>query len=140
VQVTHQASCQTSGAPVTIDAGPTMFNAEGDDDDCKYHLKFTASPVYQNTDVAVTVTATTKADGAAATGANVDAEVYLDSTHPAPNSGQRTTEISPGTYRIAPVRFDKVGRWTFRFHLFEQCLDSVPDSPHGHAAFFIDVF
>ncbi len=140
VQVTRQASCQTSGSPVPIDPGSTMLNAEGDDDGCKYHLKFTASPVYENTDVTVTVTATTKADGAVATGANVDAEVYLDSTHPAPNSGQRTTETSPGTYRIGPVRFDKAGRWTFRFHLFEQCLDSVPDSPHGHAAFFIDVF
>jgi len=139
VQVTHQASCQTSGSPVPIDAGPTMFNAEADDDDCKYHLKFTASPVYQNSDVTFIVTATTKADGAVATGANVDLEVFLDNTHPAPNSGQRTTETSPGTYRVGPVRFDKMGQWTVRFHLFEQCLDSVPDSPHGHAAFFIDV-
>ncbi len=139
VQPTDQAHCQTVGDAGTPSYVETMYNAEADDDDCKYHLKFTASPVYENTDVNFTVTATRKADGAPATGANMDAEVYLDSTHPAPNSNQHTTESPPGTYKIGPVRFDRAGRWTFRFHLYEQCLDNVPDSPHGHAAFFIDV-
>jgi hypothetical protein len=140
-QPTSQASCAlAAGADAgTTDYGAPMYNSEADDDDCKYHLKFTATPVYENTDVNFTVTATTKSDGLPATGANLDAEVYLDSTHPAPNSGQHTTESPPGTYKIGPVRFDKAGQWTVRFHLFEQCLDSVPDSPHGHAAFFIDV-
>jgi hypothetical protein len=26
-----------------------------------------------------------------------------------------------------------------RFHFYEDCLDLLPDSPHGHAAYFIDV-
>jgi len=138
VQPTDPAACQTGGAGVT-NYGGTMYNSEADDDDCKYHLKFTVSPVYQNTDVTFTVTATKKADGSAAAGANVDPEVFLDATHPAPNSNQHTTESTPGTYKVGPVRFDKAGQWTVRFHLFEQCLDTVPDSPHGHGAFFIDV-
>lgn len=139
VQPTSQASCQIGGDAGTPTYGDTMFNAEADDDDCKYHLKFTTTPVYENTDVNFTVTATTKSDGLPATGANLDAEVYLNDTHPAPNSGQHTTESPPGTYKVGPIRFDKAGRWTVRFHLFEQCLDSVPDSPHGHAGFFIEV-
>ncbi len=139
VQPTNQTSCQLGGDAGTIDYGQTMFNAEADDDDCKYHLKFTTSPVYENTDVNFTVTATKKSEGAPATGANLDAEVYLDSTHPAPNSNQHTTESPPATYTVGPIRFDKAGQWTVRFHLFEQCLDTVPDSPHGHAAFFIAV-
>ncbi len=138
VQPTDPAACQTGGAGAS-NYGPTMYNSEADDDDCKYHVKFTVSPVYQNTDATFTVTATKKADGSSAAGANVDAEVFLDATHPAPNSNQHTTESPPGTYQVGPVRFDKAGQWTVRLHLFEQCLDGVPDSPHGHAAFFIDV-
>ena len=138
VQPTDPTACQTGGAGVT-NYGATMYNSEADDDDCKYHLKFTVSPVYQNTDVTFTMTATKKADGAPAVGANVDPEVFLDTTHPAPNSNQHTTESPPGTYQVGPVRFDKAGQWTVRFHLFEQCLDTVQDSPHGHGAFFIDV-
>lgn len=138
VQPTDPAACQIGGTG-TAQYGPTLYNAEADDDDCKYHVKFTASPVYGNTDVSFILTATRKADGAPATGANLDAEVFLDSTHPAPNSNQHTTESPPGTYKIGPVRFDRAGQWTVRFHLYEQCLDSVPDSPHGHVAFFVDV-
>ena len=37
------------------------------------------------------------------------------------------------------VTFDDKGTWLIRFHLFENCLDFDPASPHGHAAFFISV-
>src|SRR5581483_4333661 len=30
--------------------GPTLYNAEGDDDDCKYHVKWTASTICRNAD------------------------------------------------------------------------------------------
>jgi hypothetical protein len=138
VQPTSQADCKVSGTGAT-DLGNTMFNSEGDDDDCKYHVKFTVSPVYENSDVNFTVTATKKTDGTPAVGANVDPEVFLDTTHPAPNSNTHTTESPPGTYHVGPIHFDKAGKWTMRFHFFEQCDDSIPTSPHGHAAFFIDV-
>ena len=29
----------------TVDVGDPMFNAEGDDDDCKYHVVWTATPI-----------------------------------------------------------------------------------------------
>ena len=42
--------------------GSTMYGTEGDDDDCKYHVKWTAASVAMNKDVTFTVVATTKAD------------------------------------------------------------------------------
>jgi YtkA-like len=139
VTVVNPASCQVAADGGIVDYGPTLNNAEADDDDCKYHVKFTVDPVYENEDVNFTVIATKKADGTPATGANIDAEVFLDPTHTAPNSGQHVTESPPGTYKVGPIRFDRPGKWTARFHLFEQCDDGVEDSPHGHVAFYIDV-
>lgn len=134
------ASCTPTGGDAgVIDYGATEFNAEGDDDDCKYHVRFTSSPVRQNTDVNFNVVATQKAGGAVAGGAKIDAEVFLNDTHPAPNSSQHVTESPAGTYNLGPVRFDAAGRWTVRFHLHEDCADVAPDSPHGHIAFFINV-
>ena len=139
-QPVSMASCALTGGDAgLIDYGPPRFNAEADDDDCKYHVKFTSTPVRQNSDVSLTVTATQKAGGAAATAANLFADVFLSDTHPAPNSGQHTTETAPGTYQVGPVRFDAAGRWTIRFHLHAECTDTAPDSPHGHVAFFVDV-
>jgi hypothetical protein len=122
-----------------IDYGPTRFNAESDDDDCKYHVKFTTSDVHRNENVTFTVVATQKATGAAAAAANLNIEAFLSDTHPVPNSNQQSIEGPAGTYRIGPVRFDAAGRWTVRFHLHEECADTLPDSPHGHVAFFVDV-
>ena len=86
-----------------------------------------------------TVTATVKETGAAATSAKLLVEVYLNETHPAPNTNQKTTEQSGGTYVVGPVQFDAPGQWTVRFHLHDDCSDEPKDSPHGHAAFFIGV-
>ena len=60
-------------------------------------------------------------------------------THPGDTARAVTTEQPPGNYTIGPVRFDASGTWTVRFHLNENCLDLTPDSPHGHAAFYLDV-
>lgn len=119
--------------------GPTVYNAESDDDDCKYHVKWSVSTVCENADVTFTVTATKKTDGSALTRASPRAEVFLNETHPAPNSDQKATETQPGTYAIGPIRFDAAGRWTVRFHFFEECADLNDDSPHGHAAFYLNV-
>jgi hypothetical protein len=148
-QATSQADCHltgdggTSGA-MTPDYGPTMDNSAGDDDDCKYHVSWTSTPIGENRDVTFTVTATTLADGKPAgssTGVGADAnpiiEAYLTDTHPAPNTDQAATETTPGTYTIGPVRFDAPGKWTVRFHFYEVCSDIAGDSPHGHAAFFV---
>ena len=120
--------------------GKTMYNSEGDDDDCKYHVKFTVTSVRKNEGSTFTVTVTRLQDGKPATGAKkVDTEVFLSETHPAPSMGD-AKEMGTGTgvYVFGPIKFDMSGRWTVRFHLFDDCADSE-DSPHGHAAFFIDV-
>ena len=118
--------------------GPTLYNAEGDDDDCKYHVKWTATPIRENTDVAFTVTLTKLADMSPAIGAGINAEVYLNDTHPGPPPPQ-AMESSGGVYKVSPIKFDMPGDWTVRFHFFEDCADAPADSPHGHAAFFVHV-
>ncbi len=133
------STCHAAVDAGSPDYGPTLYNSEADDDDCKYHVNFTATPIRQNTNVTFTVTAKTKTDGQPATGSNIEAEVFLNDTHPAPNSGQTTTEKSGGIYDVGPIKFDATGRWTVRFHLHEDCQDTTEDSPHGHVAFFIDV-
>jgi hypothetical protein len=138
-QVVDLATCHASVDAGQPDYGPTLYNAEANDDDCKYHVKFTATPIRQNENVTFTVTATTLADGQPAAGANIDAEVFLNDTHPAPNSGQATTEKAGGVYDVGPIKFDAAGQWTVRFHLHEDCQDSTEDSPHGHVAFYIAV-
>lgn len=125
------------GAP-TSDYGETLFNAEGDDDDCKYHVKWTASAIRKSENVNFTVTLTKLADGTPATGAGVRAEVYLTETHPAAPP-PAATESAGGVYAVGPIKFDASGDWTVRFHFFEACNDAPEDSPHGHAAFFVRV-
>ena len=138
-QVTNLSTCHLPADAGTTDYGPTLYNSSGDDDDCKYHVSFSETPVRRNQNVTFAVTATTKTDGQPATGADILAEVFLNDTLPAPNSGLAPTEKSGGVYDIGPIVFDAQGRWTVRFHLHEDCQDATDDSPHGHAAFYIDV-
>jgi len=141
VQPTSQTACAASGmggAPM-VDYGATLTGAEGDDDDCKYHASWTATDIVEDQDVTFTLVATSKTDGTPLAGASPDAEVFLSETHPAPNSGQKSSEGPAGTYQIGPIRFDAPGRWTVRFHLFETCADESEESPHGHVAFYVSV-
>jgi hypothetical protein len=133
------------------DYGDTMYNASGDDDDCKYQVSWTSTPIRKGENVTFTVTATSKATGApleriAAQPAGATAlsriEPYIpcQPTHVPPVADLRAPikEVSPGVYTIGPVVFDESARWVVRFHFYEECIDS-DTSPHGHAAFFIDV-
>jgi hypothetical protein len=156
-QPTSQNDCHLTApadaGPVPVDAGsdygPTMFDSEGDDDDCKYHVKWTSSAISENSNVTFTVVATNKTDGTPLTGpgpttgvgagADVYIEAYLDDTHPAPLTQQSSDETTPGTYAIGPIQFDASGKWTVRYHFYEDCSDIAADSPHGHAAFYVDV-
>jgi hypothetical protein len=137
-QATAQASCHLSGG-AAADYGETNFNATAFDDDCKYLITWAATPIRQHEDVTVTATVTNTVGGAATTGASLSTEIFLSSTHPAPNSGVKTVEAPNGTYTIGPIRFDAAGRWTLRFHAFEECTDAAEETPHAHGAFFVDV-
>jgi hypothetical protein len=153
VQPTSAASCHpdTGGDDAGGDSGcpfgDTMYGQSGDDDDCKYHVQWSSSPLCEGSaGVAITVVATNKTDGSPLIGANTSVETFTTtpgdascdnaSTHPGPNSGVVLTEGPPGTY-TGHVQFDAAGAWTLRFHFHEECADVLPDSPHGHAAFHL---
>ena len=126
------------GAVDTLDYGPTQPGSEGDDDDCKYHVKWQSTAVAENADVTFQIVATVRKDSSPLAGTTPYAEIFLNDMHPAPNTKVETTETTPGTYTIGPVRFDAPGNWNVRFHFNDQCNDSET-SPHGHAAFFVKV-
>ena len=143
-----QASCHPAadaGAPPdNTDGGEpepeVHFNGVADDDDCKYHVVWSSSPVAVNQTVTVNLTLTRLAENnAAASGADVVVEAALTDmpTHPIPNSGYKTTEnpAGSGKYTITPLKFDASGDWTITFHFYETCEDILEDSPHGHATF-----
>ena len=169
VQPTSAASCMPDvGAPDTgtsSDSGPTcdygltMFGMESDDDDCKYHVKWSSTPICEGAPgVTFTVKVTHKTDGSPLTGAmpgieafttspgDWDSAAFCDtfSTHPAipptatPFGYWTLTEGPPGTYSGSVV-FDQAGQWTIRYHFNPNCYDVLPDSPHGHAAYHITV-
>jgi hypothetical protein len=154
--VVSQASCH----PAASDAGvaepdaaagddaaapepeaPVLYNAEGDDDDCKYHVKIMVTAAKQGQNATIQVTLTYLADGMPATGAAIEFESYLadNDTHVLPNGTKTSEKAGTGVYTLSPVKFDASGRWVFRLHFFHSCSDALEDSPHGHAAFFIDV-
>jgi hypothetical protein len=158
--LTTQASCHVgagadASAPGGDDGGasddagaeeppPIKFGAESDDDDCKYHVKFSTTPVVVNTNLTFNVTVTKLAENnAPATNAALTLESYLadNAFHPIPNNNTKTTETpaNSGKYVVTPIKFDASGRWVVRFHLYESCDDILEDSPHGHVAFYFDV-
>jgi hypothetical protein len=133
------AAAGDAGVVTSTDYGPTMNGSAGDDDDCKYYVSWTATPITENADTFFTVTALRLADMAPVSCAGVRPDVSLSITHGAPAPRNPSTEIAPGVYRVGPIKFDAPGIWTVRFHFFEECGDTREDSPHGHAAFFVKV-
>lgn len=134
-------NCAYSGpAPdAGVETEEVRYNAAADDDDCKYHVTFSSTPISQDTNVTFTVVLTKKSDGSPATGAATTIEASLTEKHPAPNSNVVTKETTPGTYLIGPVRFDAPGQWVTKFHFYEACSDVALDSPHGHVSFLVSV-
>ena len=146
----------TAGAAdcnLTHDAsyGDTLYNSSGADDDCKYLVSWTSTAVRKGESVTFTVTATSKSTGAPlealasqppGSTALSRLEVYMpcEPMHVPPIADFQPTikEIGPGVYTAGPIVFDESGRWVVRFHFYEECLDQ-DTSPHGHAAFFVDV-
>jgi hypothetical protein len=148
-----EAGVPDAGAPAGLcgangpDYGPTMYGSEGDDDDCKYHVTYDTQPICENDGTYFVVKARylTGSQGPL-TQACTFAELCLNDTHVIPSSDygpptgkQLVVEGPPGTYTIGPVEFDQPGKWTVRFHFNEICCDVADSSPHGHAAFFVNV-
>jgi hypothetical protein len=141
-------ACMTEpadGGGAGTDGGGEMMpepavGTSNDDDDCKYHVSFTNDCVQQGgTGTTFTVTLTSLTNNMApAPGAKAYVEAFLTDTHPA-GGNTASTETSPGVYKVGPVIFDQPGKWTVRFHFFGDCSDIPDDSPHAHAAFFINV-
>lgn len=131
------ALCDSTGSGTGVaDYGPTMYGTTAHDDDCKYVLRYTVDPICEGEGMYYTLTATYAKDGSPVTGAAPRAEVFLTDQHLV--QGGTTTEAPNGTYKIGPIVFNASGKWTVRFHLFEDCAD-VEGSPHGHAAFYMTV-
>lgn len=141
VVVVNPASCDAVPMGGGDEEPAVLYNASGDDDDCKYHLAFTTTPVTLNQNVTFKVTVTARdpaAKNAPVTGADLDIEGSLGALHVLPNNGTVTSESPAGTYTVGPVKFDARGQWVVRFHLFEDCTD-LPESPHGHVGFYLNV-
>src|SRR5579859_2290476 len=129
--------------------GVTNYGTSAADDDCKYDVSWTSTPVCRTGNVyfMVTVKKRAGADGGAATpdgppltGASVSAEVvHSDCVTIALNATQTTVEQGDGVYKVGPIVFGKSGQWSVRFHLNGCCSDELPDSPHGHVAFWVNV-
>lgn len=131
--------------------GDTLYDSAGDDDECKYHVSWAATPIHKNEPFTLTVTASDKATGApldtialqvAGQPALSRIEPYMpcNLSHHAPTASYeaKVTRTGPGTFSIGPVVFDESGRWIIRYHFYEDCFDSTT-SPHGHIAFFVNV-
>jgi hypothetical protein len=118
--------------------GATLYNASGFDDDCKYQVAWTATPIRVNTGVTFTVVVTRLDDMQPAKCAGIYPDVFLNDTHAGLGPTTAAPESPPGTYKVGPVKFDVPGMWNVRFHLYGECSDA-PDSPHGHVAFYVNV-
>ncbi len=132
------------GSPLLFGFGPTMNGSAGDDDNCKYGVSWTSTPIRENTDVTFSVSLQQLASVPPllpATGGVVSLEAFLTLLHVADVSRSKSLEspAGSGTYQVGPIQFDAPGMWTVRFHFNEPCSDESADSPHGHAAFYVRV-
>jgi len=132
------AAAEPADGGVVSDYGDTLYGTEADDDDCKYHMKYTVAPICEDQGVTFVITLTKTTDGKPVTGAAPYVEATLDGLPASKAPAQKVTEKAGGIYEVGPVLFDKPGKWTTRFHFFETCSDAE-DSPHGHVAFYTDI-
>lgn len=140
VQTTGACTTEAAGDAGAAETLPGPWGGtSASDDDCKYDVTYSVTPICEKEDVTFTVTLKKRTDHSNVSGAAPDLEVLDPSGIPAAEGSQASTETSPGVYKVTPIRFDKAGKWTIRFHFFETCSDAPEDSPHGHAAFFINV-
>lgn len=128
------------GGVTPIVYGATLYNATGYDDDCKYQLSWTATPVTVNANVTFTVAATRLDNNQPVHCGAITPEVYIEGMPVFAIPPGAASELgTSGQYAVGPIKFTQSGTWTVRFHLYEKCSDTPTDSPHGHVAFFVMV-
>jgi hypothetical protein len=105
---------------------------EADDDNCLYHATITVPCIQLNRDVTLTLDLKDIGTTTPATGAAPEVEAVIGN-HPSPTPYPMSSETN-GVYTLGPVRFDRTGRWTLTFHIY----DAVP-AKHSHFSFYVDV-
>ena len=132
--------------------GDPLYNDSGDDDECKYHMSWTSTPIQKNQPFTVMVKATNLQTGAPLANlpdqepgtvalSRIEPFVPCDPVHLPPTStleGQHVTETGPGEFSVGPLVFDESARWEMRFHFYGDCFNNSA-TPHAHIAFFVDV-
>jgi hypothetical protein len=114
------------------DSVPPHEGNEADDDNCLYHAKIGVSCIVRNADVTLTLDLKSIGTTMPATGAAPTVDGVVD-YHPWPPTNPMSSEMA-GLYTIGPVRFDRAGRWTLTFHVY----DAAP-AKHSHVSFYVDV-
>ncbi len=111
---------------------PPHSGIDADDDDCTLHVSIDVPCLQRDEAAGLTIKVTAIGTTTPATGASplVDAVI---GNHPIPNVKQIVTEMD-GVYDVSPFFFDRSGRWTVTFHLYE----TVP-AKHAHVSFYVDV-
>lgn len=162
VQTTSPGSCCADDAAIVAaseeDSGPpfglTMWNSTGSDDDCKYNVQWRSTEIDENKNVWFQISVQSRVDDAAVSGAYPHLEVVQPQASAAQADVESETtpcvETAPGQYIAGPVQFTTPSVFTdagggqlndlyVRFHFFEWCMDVLPDSPHGHSAFYLNI-
>jgi hypothetical protein len=144
VRAADYASCGIAAPDPTSDALPsggivgTAGSLSVDDNQCEFHAVVTpecapgARALFFDADLS------TMSGGSVPAGAKPYIEAYSSVTHIAPSTGTYT-EQAPGRYRIGPATFDLSGQWSVTLHFFGTCSDALPNSPHAHVTFTLDV-
>jgi hypothetical protein len=119
-------------------------NSEADDDDCKYHVRWTSTPIYRAMPVTFTVTVVNKVNNTPIpfppnASFGVAGVLASDDTVVLPNTSPMQMLGANGTWTFGPVRFDTAGDWKVTVHIREECSDNLEDSPHGHVTFLVRV-
>jgi hypothetical protein len=152
---------EDAGSDTGSDYGPTEWNVSGNDDDCKYFVAWRSTDIVPNQPVTFWVSVQLSTTGVPLTGLAASQDggargvLFLEvagvpdagiGNHVSPVLTAGTlvpiqeTPSGSGVYQIGPANFfDESGHWYIRFHFNENCDDVLPDSPHGHAAFYVDV-
>ncbi|TNF38394.1 MAG: hypothetical protein EP329_00565 [Deltaproteobacteria bacterium] len=130
-------TAEDDGGPAEVDP---RYNGEGEDDDCKYHVTWTATNACFEADAYFEITLSSRFGNAPQVGAAPRIEGHLanDVGHTLVDADQRSVELGGGRYRVGPVRFDATGEWVVTFHLYEDC-NHTESSPRGSISFLVDV-